>query len=396
MINLTLKQAKQFILLKHGLIDDYKFIGKTGVMEFISQVGCIQFDPIDVCGKNPELVLQSRVKGFSKTMLNELLYKDRLLIDYLDKNLAIFPITDWPYFQRYRDAGRRNLEKYPEMNALITEMRSHIKKSGAVCSSDLKLEGEMHWHSAIHWSGGNNLTRSVLEQMYSTGDLIIHHKNGTRKYYDLSENYIPEELLNSKEPLPDDFEHQKWRILRRIGAVGLIWNKPSDAWMNIGELKSPTRSNIFNQLIEEGKILEIEVKDQKNMLYCSSDDKSLIEFVQNDPKLKPRCELIAPLDNFIWDRKLIKSLFDFDYTWEIYTPVNKRKFGHYVLPLLYGENFIGRLEAAVDRKTNSLDVKHIWFEEGIEQSKELKTSIDDCIKRFAKFNNCENIKLTTA
>ena len=94
-ITLTKQQARQFMLLKHGLIGERKFIGKDGVLAFVRQAGCIQFDPIDVCGKNAELVLQSRVKGFTKKMLYELLYEDRKLIDYFDKNLAIMAFEDW-------------------------------------------------------------------------------------------------------------------------------------------------------------------------------------------------------------------------------------------------------------------------------------------------------------
>lgn len=51
MIQLTNRQARQFVLLKHGLLDEYKFSGKQGVLDFARQVGCIQYDPIDVCGK---------------------------------------------------------------------------------------------------------------------------------------------------------------------------------------------------------------------------------------------------------------------------------------------------------------------------------------------------------
>lgn len=87
-INLTKKEARQFILLKQGLLGDYRFEGKQGVLDYVGQAGCIQFDPIDVCGKNAEIVLQSRIKKFKKSMLYELLYKDRQLIDYFDKNLA--------------------------------------------------------------------------------------------------------------------------------------------------------------------------------------------------------------------------------------------------------------------------------------------------------------------
>ena len=82
-------QARQFILAKQGLLGSYRFFGKEGAYEYIRQAGCIQYDPVDVCGKNAELTLQSRVKGFQKTMLEELLYRDRLLVDYADKELSI-------------------------------------------------------------------------------------------------------------------------------------------------------------------------------------------------------------------------------------------------------------------------------------------------------------------
>ena len=82
MEKITRQQAVQFILAKQGLIGSYRFIGKDGAYEYVRQAGCIQYDPVDVCGKNAELTLQSRVKGFRKSMLQDLLYKDRLLVEY--------------------------------------------------------------------------------------------------------------------------------------------------------------------------------------------------------------------------------------------------------------------------------------------------------------------------
>jgi len=93
----------------------------------------------------------------------------------------------------------------------------------------------------------------------------------------------------------------------------------------------------------------------------------------------------------MWDRKLILALFGFDYTWEIYTPASKRKYGYYVLPLFYNDNFIGRLEAVADKKTCTLVVKNIWYENSVKQSKRIKTAIENCITRFAKFNECTDI-----
>jgi len=395
MICLTNRQARQFLLLKQGLLGEYKFIGKQGVLDYLRQAGCIQFDPVDSCGRNAELTLQSRVRNFTKQALYELLYHDRKLLDYPDKNLSIILTEDWPFFERYRKAARENGLRFKELAQLEEQAKTYIQNNGPVSSDELPIYGSVLWHSAIHWSGnwsGNaNASRSVLEQLYSTGELIIHHKRGTRKYYDLAEKHLPSRLLNADDPLPDDFEHQKWRVLRRIGAVGLIWNRPSDAWLNIWDLKSRQRDKAFSELLDEGKILEIKVEDLKYALFCRSEDISIIETVLQKDEFKPRCELIAPLDCMMWDRKLILALFGFDYSWEIYTPADKRKYGFYVLPLLYGDKFIGRLEAVADRKTCTLTVKNIWYENGIKQNKRMKTAVENCIARFAKFNECNKI-----
>lgn len=396
MLSFTIQQARQFLLIKQGLSGEYKFVGKQGALEFIRQAGCIQFDPIDPCGRNAELTLQSRVKGFTKQMLSDLLYQDRSLIDYPDKNLSILPTEDWPYFSRYRRAAQENARHFKELASLEPLAMDYIRQNGPVCAEELPIKGRIHWHSAIHWSGNwageSNASRAVLEQLYSTGDLILHHKKGNRKYYDLAERYFPSSLLSMPDPLPDDFSHLKWRILRRIGAVGLLWDRPSDAWLNIWELNTVQRHEAFRQLSIENKIISIQVEGIRSPLFCLAEDRPLAEKVlQGSGTEKPRCEVMAPLDCMMWDRNLIRSLFHFDYQWEIYTPAVQRKYGFYVLPLLYGEQFIGRAEPVVDKETNTLTVKNIWYENGVRQTKKLYTAVERCMKRLAKLNGCSHI-----
>jgi len=392
MIHLTNRQARQFLLLKHGLLGAHRFKGKPGALAYVRQTGCIQFDPVDVCGKNPELVLQSRVKGFTKEMLETLLYADRRLFDYPDKNLSILPIEDWPYFERYRKVSRDGAAKFEGLTELEEQAKAYIREHGPVSADELPLTGKMHWHSHIHWSGNtsgeSNAARSVLEQLYSTGDLVIHHKKGSRKCYDLADKHVSAAIRNAPDPLPDDFDHLTWRVLRRIGAVGLLWDKPSDAWLYIQGLKSPERNRIFARLLNEEKILAVQVEGLKDTLHCRSEDRPLIESVLQDVPMRSRCEFLAPLDCFLWDRKLIRSLFGFDYSWEIYTPPEKRKYSHYTLPVLYGEGFVGRIEAIVDRKTETLQVLNLWFEDGFRRTKKFSSSLEETIQRFAVFNRC--------
>lgn len=378
------KQARKFILLKQGLLGDYKFISKQGILDFIKQAGCIQFDPIDVCGKNAELTLQSRVKGFTKQMLYELLYEDRKLIDYFDKNLSIISIEDWKYFSGIRLQNKQHGASRDEVNEVSAAIKAIIKEKGFVCSKDINLNKKVDWY----WSE-TNLSRAALETLYFRGDLIIHHKKGTIKYYSLAEDYIPQEILCDKDPNESEFEFMKWRTLRRISAVGLIWNKPSDAWLNIHNFKSLQRSNVFEALIKEDKITEIQIEDKKDKFYCLTSDMGLIKSVLDNNKLKERTELIAPLDSMLWDRKLIKEIFNFDYKWEIYTPAAERKYGYYVLPIISGINFVGRAEIINDKNSKEMIIKNIWYENNIEPSKKLKSTLKSCFKRFGKFNECK-------
>lgn len=394
-MKITIEQARRFILLKQGLLGDYKFTGKKGALDYVRQAGCIQFDPVDVCGKMAEITLQSRVEGFTKKQLDELLYKDRMLFDYPDKQLSIIPTENWAHYSRYRSVARNGGQKFEGLGELEAQAMKYIKENGPVSSNELPLSGKMYWHSHIHWSGDwggeSNISRSVLEQLYSTGELIIHHKKGSRKYYDLSEKYIPAEILNAPEPFPDDFDHQKWRITHRIGAAGLIWDRSSGFWNNVWGLTTEIRHRIFQTLKEEGTISELTVDNLKHTFYYLTEDAPILNQVLAGYAFKPRCEFIAPLDPFLWDKQRIRTIFGFDYNWEIYTPNEKRKYGAYVLPILSDDRLIGRIETINDRKTKTLVVKTIWYEDGVRQTKALSETVDKCVRRFAKFNECETV-----
>ena len=401
---LTKKEARKFILYKQGLLWDYRFTGKSGILDFVRQAGCIQFDPIDVCGKNPEIVLQSRIGGFTKAMLYELLYVDRKLLDYFDKNLAIMPVEDWKYFERERENHRKWERSHEEIQQVHDRIIAAISEKGPQCSADLDNLGYPEISQKVDWYwSATKLSRAALEHMYFSGELAIHHKGGrasrenvkqskdagksrNNKYYDLIENCIPEEILKAPDPYPDDFAHRKWRVLRRIGSLGLLWNRASDAWLGIPGLKAQERNDIFDQLLSEGRILPVRVEDVDHTLYCLAEDAGTAEYSKGESPVKQRCEFIAPLDNMMWDRNLIKELFDFDYKWEIYTPQAQRKYGYYVLPILYGEGLVGRIEMAYDRKERQLNVSHIWYEPGVKVTKKMENGIKAALKRFEAFN----------
>ena len=392
---ITKEQARRFILLKQGLIGPYRYIGKQGAYDFIREAGCIQYDPVDVCGKNAELTLQSRVKGFTKKNLQDLLYKDRLLVDYPDKELSIWPSEDWPYFSSYRERSLQMGKTFDGLAELETEAISYIKDNGPVCSDSLPIEGEIFWHSSMHWSGHwdrkSPATRSVLEQLYTDGKLLIHHKNGSRKYYDLAEKYLPAEILEADNPFEDESKFMSWRVLRRIGAVGLLWDKTSTAFVGM-YLKADERKKILAELEQEGKIRSVYIEGIKLPFYYRSEYDDLMQSVlEETADLKPRMSFIAPLDPLMWDKSLVQAIFDFKYSWEIYTPAVKRKYGYYTLPIIFGDRFIGRIEAVPDKKDKVLQVKGLWWESDVKVTKKINNALEKTLKQFAKFNDCQSV-----
>ncbi len=400
MQTISKKQARQFIFSKQGLIGAHRFEGKDGAYAYVRQAGCIQYDPVDVCGKNAELTLQSRVKGFKKKMLHDLLYKDRKLVDYADKELSIWPAEDWPYFSSYRDRSRKLGRTFKGLKPLEKKAVEYIRENGPVSSDSLPIEGEIFWHSSMHWSGNwqkkSQAARSVLEQLYTDGDLVIHHKKGSRKYYDLAERYLPEEILKADNPCKGEDEFTAWRVLRRIGAAGLLWDKNSTSFLGI-DINAEKRKSVLEKLMKEGRIIPINVEGIKQVFYYLSEDDDLMQSViEGSADLKPRMSFIAPLDPLMWDKALILALWDYQYSWEIYTPAVKRKYGYYVLPVIFGDSFVGRIEAVPDRKTGVLEVKNIWWEPGIRVTKKLTSALDKTVKVFAKFNDCKEVKYLTS
>ncbi len=393
--NLSIPQARYFLLKKHGLINAFKFRDKSDILTFIKQVGCIQFDPIDVCGKNPELVLQSRIEHFKKEMLYELLYEDRCLVDYFDKNLSIFPVDDWPYFASKRESYQHYHRSQKEVDQVANDVIQYIHENTFACSKDINLKEKVNWA----WSD-TSLGRATLETLYFRGDLVVHHKKGTIKYYALAKDFINPEILNCPNPNESQQAQIEWHILRRIGAVGMLWNKASDAWLGIDQMKTAQRKAAFKTLIETNKVIELEVEGVEPLLYILEQDRHLLETCLEDfknPNLTkpflPRVSFLAPLDNLLWDRKLIKALFNFEYKWEIYTPLTDRKFGYYVLPILYKDILIGRIEMVNNKKDKALEVKKIWYEETFKPDSEFKKSLKLSLKRFATFNNCTKVKM---
>lgn len=388
-LSLTRQQARRFILAHQGLWPPYGLAGKSGVLNYVRRVGCIQYDPLDVVGRNPELVLQARVADYRPELLEELLYDERRLLDGWDKNMSIYPVEDWPYFLRRREAYRRNPGRSPEaVRSVLSQVRQAIETRGPLSSIDLEIDRTVDWA----WAP-TRLARAALESMYWWGELIVHHKVHTRKVYDFSHRHLPAGLLAAPDPNPTEEEFHDWYILRRLGAVGLLWNRAGDAWLGMREIKSKARTAALERLLAQDKVLEVAVEGIDLPFYLRRQDELLLERVLAGPAPPSPAAIIAPLDNLIWDRRLVQALFDFEYVWEVYKPVQERRYGYYVLPVLHSDRFVARFEPGRDDDRSVLVIKNWWWESDVEPSPELQTALRAGFERFLDYLGAEQIEV---
>ena len=387
MNRLSNEMARNFLVNYHNLNGYGDLEGKNGVKKYFEKVGCIQFDPLNVVGRNPDLVLQSRVKNYQPQILFDLLYNDRTLIDGTDKVLSIFLQEDYLRMTRIRKATTEALKGVlsyrgsSEALEILEDIKAFIRNNGPQPANKIKIGGKAQKGS---W-GHKNLSSAALDYLYHSGQLGIKTKQKTQKIYDLSENLLPKELLMGEDPFLSEHEFLKWYIKRRVGSIGLVWNKNTGAWVGHYIHNSNRRVEIINELVEEGELIACQIEGAKETFYMRKEDSFYLETNTDNDVV----QFIAPLDNFIWDRIMIEELFNFKYSWEVYTPIEKRKYGYYVLPVLYKNRFIARFEPEINRGTEPLQIKHWWWETDVKISEEMISAIKDCFQRFSLYLGVE-------
>lgn len=388
-ITLTKQEARRFLLAHQHLWPPYALEGKSGIVQYIRHVGCIQFDPLNIVGHNHDLTLQARIADFRPAMMQELLYADRQLLDGWDKNMSIYHVEDWPYFQRYREQNRKQPRRSGEqVEAALHAVRRALEERGPLSSLDLEMNQTVDW-----WWAPTTLARAALESMYLWGELVIHHKVHTRRVYDFASRHLPQELLTADDPNETDEQFYEWYALRRIGSLGLLWNKSGDGWLGISDFKSAKRQAALTSLLKQGKIIEAQVDGINTPLYLRRSDLAFLHAVQDAEETPPRAAILAPLDNLLWERRLLEAIFDFRYRWEVYKPVHEREYGYYVLPVLHGDRFVARFEPGRDKEGGVLQIKQWWWEPGIEPNEPLQAELHRCVQRFLRYLDCETIEI---
>ena len=368
MYSLSQDEFRSFLIRYHSL-DNFDRLSerKTGELKPAAQVkklmrrlGSVQYDPLNVAGRNPDLVFQSRVKDFTAELLEELLYKERYLLDGWDKEMSIYPSAERPCFTRIRRAEAEDVRNYMEYRGQgdvlkhLPQVMEELRKRGPLGSREMQMGslGKGNWrHSQV--SG------AALGYLYTSGEVGIHSKKNAIKTYAPIENLLPGKILNESDPFPSDDDFFEWYFLRRIGSLGAYWLRSGPGWLGHYLSNPDLRKKTLKTLEEKKLIVPLEVPEINETFYIRRKD---LPVLNEKNRYDGAARFLAPLDNMLWDRLLVKKVFDFEYTWEVYVPAAKRKYGYYVLPVLYRNSLIGRFEPVKHEKGRPLAVKNWWWE----------------------------------
>jgi uncharacterized protein YcaQ len=368
--------ARRFLALRHFLAAPRSLAaGPDGVMTVVERLGSLQFDPLDIAGRNHDLVLLSRVAGYRRGWTDDLLYGSRSLYETYNKGLSLVPTLELPWFRVTWDRNRIEHEggTFDEHAPLVEELLERIRRDGPLSSTDIEPRAAIDWY----WRPTNQV-RAILEALAEAGILAIARREGNRRVYDLAERLFPPDLLAVHPPEREQVKH---KLLSRYRAHGLLGRTGSaELWYGTGRATvdpaypdRPLRPALHAELVEDGTLVPVTVDGVRGDRFVVRSELDLLEqadreVVAGDPPggVASGVAFLAPLDPLAWDRDLLRSLYGFDYVWEVYVPAAKRRWGYYVLPLLFGDRLVGRIEPRIDRRTDTLRVLGLWWETGFD------------------------------
>jgi uncharacterized protein len=391
MITISGQTARRYVLGKQGLWPGRRWKGKKGTAQAIRECEAVQLDPLNIFARSQDIVLHSRVLDYKPEYLYQVAYKDRQFFDY-GGWLAMYPMSDLPYFRYHMEKRLRDeyVKRFvPEHENVLEHVRAELGERGPLGNRDLNGK-----RLAQHSYRGRKETSVALFDMWLCGELMIDHREGFERVYDVRENIAPREfdyVANEKEA--EDFFARK-----AVSFHGLFREAGMRISLDYDMRRKHSREEAAQKLkgwIDSGMFAQVQVPGMREACLVLGEDVPVLELLENGkvPKgWKPKetttleeVTFLSPLD-IVSARGRAKKLFDFEYVWEVYTPAQKRRWGYYVLPILYGDDLVARLDPKLDRATATLEIKGFWHEDDAPvKDADFANALANGLVRFAQF-----------
>lgn len=362
-------QARKLILNNQGLVSQNKVgNGVSATLGAIKQLSYIQIDTISVVERAHHHTLWNRVDNYSLDHLSELQQQGEIF-EYWSHAAAYLPMQDYRFSlprKHSYSSGEQHWHKFDKK--IVKQVLKRIKEEGPLQAKDFehhKKVGDKGWWE---WKPA----KIALEQLFMEGKLMVAKRNGFQKVYDLSERVIPENIDVSMPSREDHYQH----LIHSYLKCNVIATPAQISYLRKG-LK-PLIVQQCLKMKDQGELVNVEFNGQS--YYALSNIDELLKISYNNNAVK----ILSPFDNLLIQRKRVLELFDFDYQIECYVPAAKRKYGYFSLPLLWGSEFAGRMDAKIDRKTKIFHIYHLHIE--TEKIDEFIHAFKPSLESFTLFN----------
>jgi hypothetical protein len=282
-------------------------------------------------------------------------------------------------------------KKFPEAMQAVQKI---LRENGALSNRDFQGEGLKYWSYR-----GRKDTSVALFYSWLLGDVMISTRKGFDRVYDLRERVLPVE----HDRVAEIVEAEDFFARKQIAFAGIMREKQFRArWSDAIERKIPPHEEKrkLAEMSEGGVVARLQVEGFKetwitlaeNLPYLNDLESGKIPaaWKSNSPTTLDEVTLLAPLE-IVSARGRAKQVFDFEYIWEVYKPAHQRRWGYYVLPILYGDDLVARLDPKLDRKTNTLQILGFWLEDDAPKDGDFAAALAKGLRRFADMIGAEKI-----
>lgn len=375
-----LARVRRQALAAQGLLQMRPFgSGLNGVRSAIQHLGYVQIDSIAVVHRAHHHVLHSRVPRFKPQMTIQLLRSSEIF-EYWAHAAAFLPIQDFRYSLPYKEAirsGQIHWYKNPERK-LMREILARIHSDGPLKSRELeprKSKGSGWWD----WKPA----KKAVEQLYMEGRLMVSDREGFQKTYDLTERVLPS-ALDTTVPSPEELA--QYLLAQQLRASAFVSLKGLTYQRRVPGLRAAAKQLLMDKLADR-ELEQIRLQTGE-IFVCKT---GTLE--HRLPSVRDRVLILSPFDNSLIQRDRLASLFGFQYQLECYLPESKRRFGYFSLPLLYRDEFVGRIDCKAHRKISVFEIKSLHVEAQVQNEAALVGALAEALRSFAEFHDCEDFQV---
>lgn len=388
--------VRRFLLDAQGLGSESEGTGHPatpdGVLQLLRRLECVQLDPVAAVERNQHLVLAARLPGYTPALLERLVAEGRVF-EYWANAACVIPVEDYPIFEPTRRRFRARLQAEldglaPVVESVLARLRAEGPLPARAFQSADRVQG--YWDNK---GPKTKATSHALNLLLDTGRIVVARREGAERFFALAEQALPDALLRQAEAVDPAAADQA--LLDKYLRAYRIFD-PGDFRFGWRGMTAADHRAVVMQRVQAGTVVPLQIEGIRRQYFMLAADLDRLREHQRavsgaGPAPAGPVRFLPPLDNLLWRRERVADLFGFAYTWEVYVPPEKRRYGYYAMPVLAGDRLIGRIDPRLDREHGRLHIRLLQIEPGVRWTAHLRRGLGDALAAFARFHGARAV-----